>query len=272
MDESTPLRFDVGDGAASATVLRWLVPEGTSVNAGDPLVELEWDKATVEIPAPRGGILVRVQAAEGIDVARGETLAWIADDISGSVASRLEFLNIRMHGRCPACGARIAINGPWQSVRCGTCGTSTPLPQTVWTEAFDAAIRNQEHLQIGTRTWDLIVSAQRGSPQCHNCETELAFDPDTPLHSIVCTTCGLAHDAKPPPPWLVEFDPRILRVLGDLTPVPAAVPERCPHCNTSVHPRTNTLVPRCSNCGRDIGTAQRPAVPRRWSVARGPAA
>jgi pyruvate dehydrogenase E2 component (dihydrolipoamide acetyltransferase) len=57
-------------------VLRWLVEDGAEVSAGQPIVEIETDKATVEVEAPAGG-RVRIVAAEGELLAVEATIAEI---------------------------------------------------------------------------------------------------------------------------------------------------------------------------------------------------
>ena len=47
---------DVGEGLAEATIVRWLVPVGGSVGMDEPMVEVETDKAVMEMPAPRAGV------------------------------------------------------------------------------------------------------------------------------------------------------------------------------------------------------------------------
>ena len=58
-------------------VSRWLVAEGDAVKQGDPLLEIETDKAAMEIEAPASGILRNVVAKEGVDVPVGQAVAWI---------------------------------------------------------------------------------------------------------------------------------------------------------------------------------------------------
>ena len=58
-------------------LLRWLKAEGEQVVKGEPLMEIETDKVTVEIEAPANGVLAAVTAAEGADVPVGETVAQI---------------------------------------------------------------------------------------------------------------------------------------------------------------------------------------------------
>ncbi len=59
---------------------RWLVTDGERVRQGEPLFEIETDKAAMEIEAPASGTLRGVAAQEGEDVEVGRTLGWIVAD------------------------------------------------------------------------------------------------------------------------------------------------------------------------------------------------
>ena len=59
---------DLGEGLTEGEVARWLVAEGDAVAEDDPLVEIQTDKATVEIPSPAAGTVLKILVAEG-DVA-----------------------------------------------------------------------------------------------------------------------------------------------------------------------------------------------------------
>jgi pyruvate dehydrogenase E2 component (dihydrolipoamide acetyltransferase) len=58
-------------------VLRWLKAEGDEVAKGEPLMEVETDKVTVEIEAPANGLLMGLRALEGAEVPVGQTVAVI---------------------------------------------------------------------------------------------------------------------------------------------------------------------------------------------------
>ena len=58
-------------------IVRWLIAEGQAVKKGEPLLEVETDKAVAEIEAPATGILGRVSAHEGDDVPVGTVIAVI---------------------------------------------------------------------------------------------------------------------------------------------------------------------------------------------------
>jgi pyruvate dehydrogenase E2 component (dihydrolipoamide acetyltransferase) len=70
---------DVGEGIHEGEIVRWLVKAGDRVRPDQPMVEVETDKAVVEIPAPRAGVVVRVAAAEGQKIQVGEVLVVIGD-------------------------------------------------------------------------------------------------------------------------------------------------------------------------------------------------
>jgi pyruvate dehydrogenase E2 component (dihydrolipoamide acetyltransferase) len=70
---------DVGEGIHEGEIVRWLVKEGDEVRPDQPLVEIETDKAVVEIPAPRAGTILRVGVAEGEKIQVGEVLVVIGE-------------------------------------------------------------------------------------------------------------------------------------------------------------------------------------------------
>ena len=58
-------------------LLAWRKKEGDSVSKGEPLLEIETDKAVVEVEAPADGVLAGIKASEGAEIPVGETIAWI---------------------------------------------------------------------------------------------------------------------------------------------------------------------------------------------------
>jgi pyruvate dehydrogenase E2 component (dihydrolipoamide acetyltransferase) len=58
-------------------LLAWRKKEGERVSKGEPLLDIETDKAVVEVEAPADGILAGIKAAEGSDIPVGQTIAWI---------------------------------------------------------------------------------------------------------------------------------------------------------------------------------------------------
>ncbi len=74
----------VGESITEGIVSRWLKADGSLVKAGEPLIELETDKATNTVPAPGSGVL-KIGVAEGQTVAIGATVGTI--DPSGTPAA-----------------------------------------------------------------------------------------------------------------------------------------------------------------------------------------
>ena len=67
----------LGESVADATVARWIKSTGDAVKADEPVVELETDKVTLEVPAPAAGTLGEIMAAEGAVVEVGAGLAML---------------------------------------------------------------------------------------------------------------------------------------------------------------------------------------------------
>jgi pyruvate dehydrogenase E2 component (dihydrolipoamide acetyltransferase) len=70
---------DLGEGLTEGEVARWLVAEGQHVREDDPLVEIQTDKATVEIPSPYEGVVLRLLVAEGEMAPVGTELVLIGE-------------------------------------------------------------------------------------------------------------------------------------------------------------------------------------------------
>ena len=64
----------LGESVTEATVARWLKKVGESVAIDEPVVELETDKVTLEVPAPSGGVITEHSAAVGDNVAMGAVI------------------------------------------------------------------------------------------------------------------------------------------------------------------------------------------------------
>src|SRR5438270_11784707 len=71
---------DLGEGLTEGEVARWLVAEGDEVAEDQPLVELQTDKTTVEVPSPAAGRVARILVGEGEIVPVGTVLVVIGED------------------------------------------------------------------------------------------------------------------------------------------------------------------------------------------------
>src|SRR5215475_6907660 len=69
----------MGESVTEATVARWFKKEGESVARDEPLLELETDKVTVEVPAPAAGAIESITVQAGATVQVGAILGSIAE-------------------------------------------------------------------------------------------------------------------------------------------------------------------------------------------------
>jgi 2-oxoglutarate dehydrogenase E2 component (dihydrolipoamide succinyltransferase) len=69
----------LGESVTEATIGRWFKKAGDAVAVDEPLVELETDKVTIEVPAPSAGVLGEISAKDGETVAVGALLGQITD-------------------------------------------------------------------------------------------------------------------------------------------------------------------------------------------------
>ena len=76
----------LGESVTEATIGKWFKQRGDAVAADEPLVELETDKVTIEVPAPAAGILSEIVAKDGETVAVGALLGQINPGQSGKAA------------------------------------------------------------------------------------------------------------------------------------------------------------------------------------------
>ncbi|MGE7369633.1 2-oxoglutarate dehydrogenase complex dihydrolipoyllysine-residue succinyltransferase [Neorhizobium sp. NPDC001467] len=77
----------LGESVSEATVGTWFKKVGDTVKADEPLVELETDKVTVEVPAPASGVLTEIVAQNGETVGLDALLGQIAEGAAGSAST-----------------------------------------------------------------------------------------------------------------------------------------------------------------------------------------
>ena len=78
----------LGESVTEATIAKWFRQAGEAVKEDEPLVELETDKVTVEVPAPASGKLSSIDAEPGSTVNVGALLGMIEEGAAGAVPSK----------------------------------------------------------------------------------------------------------------------------------------------------------------------------------------
>ena len=76
----------LGESVTEATIGKWFKKPGEAVAVDEPLVELETDKVTIEVPAPAAGVLADIAAKDGDTVAVGAVLGQIKEGAGGGAA------------------------------------------------------------------------------------------------------------------------------------------------------------------------------------------
>jgi len=71
---------DIGEGIHEGEIVSWLVKEGDTINEDDPMVEVMTDKATVEIPSPKSGTVLKLNGEEGEVVNVGDVIVVIGEE------------------------------------------------------------------------------------------------------------------------------------------------------------------------------------------------
>ena len=80
----------LGESITEATVSKWLKSKGDTVEADEPIVELETDKVNLEVPSPSGGILGEINFEAGSTVEVGTTLGSIMGGQSVAKTDKIE--------------------------------------------------------------------------------------------------------------------------------------------------------------------------------------
>jgi len=78
----------LGESITEATVSKWLKNEGDTVEADEPIIELETDKVNLEVPSPVSGVLTKINSKDGSVVEVGALLGTVS--VNGSSVSKTE--------------------------------------------------------------------------------------------------------------------------------------------------------------------------------------
>ena len=74
----------LGESVTEATISQWFKQKGEAVAEDEPLVELETDKVTIEVPAPAAGVIESIDVGDGETVEVGALLGAIAEGAAPS--------------------------------------------------------------------------------------------------------------------------------------------------------------------------------------------
>ena len=102
----------MGESVAEATIIKWVLEEGESVEADEPLVEIATDKVDSEVPAPEDGVLVKKLCQEGDVVEVGKPIAIFSTEGDENGAAPAPAKESKPEALAPTNGAEKAHKEP----------------------------------------------------------------------------------------------------------------------------------------------------------------
>jgi pyruvate/2-oxoglutarate dehydrogenase complex dihydrolipoamide acyltransferase (E2) component len=210
---------DLGEGLTEGEIARWLVSEGQEVAEDEPLVEIQTDKTTVEIPSPAAGKVARILVAEGDVVPVGTVLVVIGDDVAAPAAEeeppRAE----------PQPSAAATTRDQTTAVSRGGRVRATPLVRRLAQElGVDLASLEGTGPQ-GRVTEEDVRRAATDRGQTPDVAAEGRREPLRGVRRLVAEHMARAHREVPPVTWVEECDfgdvelkrlvPRVLKAVAE---------------------------------------------------------
>ncbi|HET8968923.1 MAG TPA: dihydrolipoamide acetyltransferase family protein, partial [Gaiellaceae bacterium] len=178
---------DLGEGLTEGEVARWLVAEGQEIAEDDPLVEIQTDKATVEIPSPYAGTVLKILVAEGDIAPVGTELVVIGqpDEAVPVIASTT--------GAVPARAAVAPAADPGRV-------QATPVVRRIAQE-LDVDLTEVAGSGPGGRITEEDVRASATGPSA-----EGRREPLRGVRRVIAEHMARAHREVPPVTWVEECD------------------------------------------------------------------
>ena len=185
---------DLGEGLTEGEVARWLVSEGQEVAEDDPLVEIQTDKATVDIPSPAAGKVARILVAEGQVVPVGTVLVVIGDSPDEVAQSAHDVV------RSEAAASPRAAQVGGRSTK----AQATPLVRRI-AEELGVDLQSIEGTGPNGRVTeqDVRSAAGAGAPAP---PAEGRREPVRGIRRLIVEHMTLAHREVPPVTWVEECD------------------------------------------------------------------
>ncbi|OJW13096.1 MAG: hypothetical protein BGO49_20030 [Planctomycetales bacterium 71-10] len=154
-----PLKMpDLATTGATLKVVRWLVAPGATVRRGEPILEVETDKAVMQVEAVASGMLKTIVAGEGAEIDAGETIAVLEGDAAASPAAEISPQVARAPSppptrvATPEIGERRSFFARNREARSSGAPAATPLsvPQKVAARRLAESQRTVPHFYLQT--------------------------------------------------------------------------------------------------------------------------
>jgi pyruvate dehydrogenase E2 component (dihydrolipoamide acetyltransferase) len=193
---------DLGEGLTEGEIARWLVQEGQEIAEDDPLVEVQTDKTTVEIPSPAAGKVASILVEEGNVVPVGTVLVVIGD---GAVAQAEEQ---------PRAESALKPPSPTEPSRLRATPLIRKIAQELGVDLADVDATGPQ----GRITEEDVRRAATGPPEGRR-------EPLRGVRRLIAEHMSRAHREVPPVTWVEECDfgavdlkllvPTVLKATGE---------------------------------------------------------
>ena len=197
---------DLGEGLTEGEIARWLVTEGQEIAEDDPLVEIQTDKATVEVPSPYAGTVLRIVVAEGDVAPVGAVLVVIGDPSEASARAGEAPSDKLLQAPSPAAAA---VDQPSNSLLQGS--SATARPERVQATPVVRRIAQELSVDLADRHRDGAGrSDHRGGRALGGVGTASSSDgrrePLRGVRRVIAEHMTRAHREVPPVTWVEECD------------------------------------------------------------------
>jgi pyruvate dehydrogenase E2 component (dihydrolipoamide acetyltransferase) len=232
---------DLGEGLTEGEVARWHVAVGDDLREDDPLVDIQTDKATVEIPSPYAGTVLRILVAEGDIAPVGADLVVIGEpgeEVAAPASAPTPPRGSEPQGR-PAAAA--SSSGKVQA---------TPLVRKIAQE-LGVDLSSLAGTGSGGRITeeDVRAAAGSGAPS----DGEGRREPLRGVRRVIAEHMARAHREVPPVTWVEECDFGLVpreQLLASVVKACAAALADFPELNARLEGDDLVYLDRC-----DIGVA-----------------
>ena len=120
---------ELGEGIEEADVLKVLVAPGDAINTDDPIIEIETEKATIEVPAPHAGSITEVLVAAGDTIKVGQDIVSIEASGDGSTSTQTQSPPIQEEVAAPVVEVSQTTEQTPTSTPPSTSNTNFALPE-----------------------------------------------------------------------------------------------------------------------------------------------
>jgi pyruvate/2-oxoglutarate dehydrogenase complex dihydrolipoamide acyltransferase (E2) component len=219
---------DLGEGLTEGEVARWLVAEGQEIAEDEPLVEIQTDKATVEIPSPYAGTILRIVVPEGETAPVGAVLVVIGapdETLADLPSSPVSVGEVRGQTRGPVSSGRAESRGR---------PSATPLVRRVAQELGVDLASISGSGPGGRITEEDVRSAVAAADTSAGPTPEGRREPLRGVRRVIAEHMARAHSEVPAVTWVEECDFEAVELASLVATVVKACAEALPE-----HPELN---------------------------------